>query len=384
MFFTIRFGSQQILHNKAGVVTHLGSARDSDAIVGWRPSLRSDKIFLAALSGSELRIAGETRPSSVFSYLLEPHDGHFALRHPVTGKFMSAGLNPELQVNRDSASGWETFELRPSDTAPELLRRYADALGASEGAEAMRALAAATPMPAMTDVARAILRLAPYSAFASCVDAIRRLPSYEYLFPPLQEKMVAEIPASGRAFVAHYAWGGGGFDRSGRYSYGSPRILPYPPATLTVGAFCSISENVTVILGNHLTRCASTFPFQAEQNRWPSRFAAAEKLSDDIPQSVVIGNDVWIGRGSTVLPGSTIGDGCIIAAEAVVRGAVPPYSLYGGNPGRVIRPRFDAETIQRLLRLQWWNWPDWKIDQYSDRLLGGIDDFLQAAEASLP
>lgn len=52
---------------------------------------------------------------------------------------------------------------------------------------------------------------------------------------------------------------------------------------------------------------------------------------------VVIGNNVWIGDKATILPGVTIGDGAIIAANAVVTKDVPQYSVVGGNPAKVIK-----------------------------------------------
>ena len=54
---------------------------------------------------------------------------------------------------------------------------------------------------------------------------------------------------------------------------------------------------------------------------------------------VVIGNDVWIGSRVTILPGVNVGDGCIIAAGAVVTKSAPPYSIVAGNPARVVKQR---------------------------------------------
>lgn len=52
---------------------------------------------------------------------------------------------------------------------------------------------------------------------------------------------------------------------------------------------------------------------------------------------VIIGNNVWIGDKATILPGVTIGDGSVIAANAVVTKDVPPYSVVGGNPAIVLK-----------------------------------------------
>jgi len=56
-------------------------------------------------------------------------------------------------------------------------------------------------------------------------------------------------------------------------------------------------------------------------------------------KGIKIGKDCWIGAKVTILDGAVIGDGCIIAASAVVRGEIPPYSIAGGVPARVLKQR---------------------------------------------
>jgi virginiamycin A acetyltransferase len=75
----------------------------------------------------------------------------------------------------------------------------------------------------------------------------------------------------------------------------------------------------------------------------------------------LVGNDVWIGYESIIMPGVTIGDGAIIAAKSVVVNDVPPYSIVGGNPAKIIKLRFTAETIKTLQEIAWWNWDINKI-----------------------
>ena len=73
----------------------------------------------------------------------------------------------------------------------------------------------------------------------------------------------------------------------------------------------------------------------------------------------VIGNDVWIGRRSVIMPGVKIGDGAIIAASAEVTKDVPPYTVVGGNPAEFIRRRFNDRLTAMLLELKWWDFkPD--------------------------
>jgi virginiamycin A acetyltransferase len=69
-----------------------------------------------------------------------------------------------------------------------------------------------------------------------------------------------------------------------------------------------------------------------------------------------VGNDVWFGYDSLIKNGVTIGDGAIIAARAVVVKDIPPYSINAGNPAKVVKLRFDESTIERLIKIAWWNW----------------------------
>lgn len=80
---------------------------------------------------------------------------------------------------------------------------------------------------------------------------------------------------------------------------------------------------------------------------------------DQLPRKgdTVIGNDVWIGRESVIMPGVKIGDGAIIAAYSVAAKDIPPYTIYGGNPAKFIKARFDDELTALLLRFRWWDLP---------------------------
>jgi acetyltransferase-like isoleucine patch superfamily enzyme len=113
-------------------------------------------------------------------------------------------------------------------------------------------------------------------------------------------------------------------------------------ANTTIGKFCSIGPNFCSGLGIHPTDGVSTHPM----------FYRGE-MAEHKP--VTIGNDVFIGANVTVLDGVTIGDGAVIGAGAVVSKDIPPYAIVGGVPARLIRYRFDMDTIQQLLDKQWWN-----------------------------
>ena len=102
---------------------------------------------------------------------------------------------------------------------------------------------------------------------------------------------------------------------------------------------------------NHRHDGFSTFPFAV--------FDGAHKGRPSIPgpgPDTVIGHDIWIGQGARILPGAELGNGCIVRAGAVVAGAFPPYSVIAGNPARIVRRRFEEETVTALQRIAWWDW----------------------------
>ena len=73
---------------------------------------------------------------------------------------------------------------------------------------------------------------------------------------------------------------------------------------------------------------------------------------------VILGSLQIIGGGSFIKQGVTIGDGAVVGMGAVVTKDVPPYAIVGGNPAKLIRMRFDDETIQKMLKSEWWKLPN--------------------------
>jgi acetyltransferase-like isoleucine patch superfamily enzyme len=168
----------------------------------------------------------------------------------------------------------------------------------------------------------------------------------------------------------------------GKYSYTcNPTILwKVDDSTVTCGKFVSIGLNVTIFLGNgvgHDTNFVTTYPFgQIHQDI----FADVKNNSKNTNGSVIIGNDVWVGHGSTLMSGITIGDGAIIAANSHVVKSVEPYSVVGGNPAKHIKYRFSSEQIKNLLEIKWWDWTDYRINKYMNLMLSyDIDKFITTA-----
>lgn len=177
-----------------------------------------------------------------------------------------------------------------------------------------------------------------------------------------------------RAVINHPNW------TVGDYSYASafdapddwaarlaPYLYPGAPEHLTLGKFCQIADGVQFITAsaNHRRDGFSTYPFAIFSGMGEGRASlpAPDSFSD-----TVIGNDVWVGQGARIMPGAAVGNGVIVGAGAVVSGVVPSYAIVAGNPGRVVRMRFDSETVAKLEDLAWWNWPT---------------DLIMAAEAAI-
>lgn len=125
---------------------------------------------------------------------------------------------------------------------------------------------------------------------------------------------------------------------------------------LVIGKFCAIASGTQFIMGsaNHRISSVTTYPFNVFGGAW------AENTPPHLEQlpfkgDIIVGNDVWIGRNSVIMPGVKIGDGAIIAAHSLVSGNVAPYTVVGGNPARFIKNRFNSDLIEILLELKWWD-----------------------------
>lgn len=149
---------------------------------------------------------------------------------------------------------------------------------------------------------------------------------------------------------------------------------------LVIGRYCSIAAETRFVMngGNHPTDWLTTFPFPAFGAGWDVATPAAWPSRGD----TLVGNDVWIGYGATLMPGVTIGDGAIVAARAVVTKDVEPYAIVGGNPAQLIRHRFPPDVVARLLALRWWDWDAATVTRCVREICAGDVDALERAAAS--
>ena len=152
---------------------------------------------------------------------------------------------------------------------------------------------------------------------------------------------------------------------------------PIHQEKLIIGKFCSIACGTKFLFNcaNHTQKSLSTYTFPLFYEEWELKKSNITTAWDN-KGDIVIGNDVWIGYEAVIMAGVHIGDGAIIAARAVVTKDVPPYTIVGGTPAKEIRKRFDAEVIQQLLILKWWNWSTDKIRQCLPYIAEGKMDEL--------
>lgn len=147
---------------------------------------------------------------------------------------------------------------------------------------------------------------------------------------------------------------------------------------LKIGKFCSIACGAKFLFtsANHTMRSLSTYPFPIFFEEWGLDVKEITSAWDN-RGDIIIGNDVWIGFEALILSGVTVGDGAIIGTRAVVTKDVPPYTIVGGIPAKVIRKRFSENVISELLKLQWWNWPENRIKKNIAAIQSGQIDALE-------
>ena len=141
--------------------------------------------------------------------------------------------------------------------------------------------------------------------------------------------------------VAFKRCGFAGEVRIGYRSYANDSFF----RNVEIGRFCSIGRRCSIGAARHPISMLSTHP-----EGFPDGF--------EVGPPTVIGNDVWIGDNVVVMAGLTLADGAVIGAGAVVTRDVGPYEIVGGVPARLIRNRFDAETVARLMASHWWRYGD--------------------------
>lgn len=146
----------------------------------------------------------------------------------------------------------------------------------------------------------------------------------------------------------------------GKYTYGYEFIEN--KSLKSIGAFCSIAHGTVIVPNDHRMDWVTTSPILAVKD---FGFADRDLNMEYCPsekREVIIGNDVWIGANCIIFEGVKIGDGAVIAAGSIIRHDVPLYAVVV-SVDKIIKYRFSKDVIDKLLKIQWWNWPDDKIKE---------------------
>ncbi|MEA2184958.1 MAG: hypothetical protein QOF69_4143 [Solirubrobacteraceae bacterium] len=163
----------------------------------------------------------------------------------------------------------------------------------------------------------------------------------------------------------------------GRFSYvGRDTRLSYAD----VGTFCAIAWHASIGAPNHPLDRATThgFPYLPTDGAF-----VREPLVEH--RRTLIGHDVWVGANAVVLPGVTVGSGCVVSASAVVTHDVDPYSVVAGVPARTLRLRIPDELVERMLALRWWEWPRERLQEHLALFQRPLDERVVAGlEAAAP
>lgn len=144
-----------------------------------------------------------------------------------------------------------------------------------------------------------------------------------------------------------------------------------------MGRYVSIGGNVQMGRGDHPLDWLSTSPIQYIQRKaffdCGMDFAGGEEYAKydffgtattrppNSIKNIAVGHDVWIGNGAYIKPGVNIGNGAVVAAQAVVTKDVPPYAVVAGNPANIKKMRFNDAVVDKLQRLGWWQYAIWDL-----------------------
>ncbi len=161
------------------------------------------------------------------------------------------------------------------------------------------------------------------------------------------------------------AWTGSFEDSVVRYLYGDALSLSawesqWPIDQLYIGDYVCIGAESVILMGGNSTH----------RMDWFSLYPFTEHLLDayEMRGDTRIDDGVWIGMRAMIMPGVHLGEGAVIAAGAVVTKDVPPYSVVGGNPARVLKQRFPSEVIDTLLELKLYDQPPEVLERIRPQL----------------
>lgn len=161
------------------------------------------------------------------------------------------------------------------------------------------------------------------------------------------------------------------------YSNGA-KVWRWTDAPLKIGKYCSIAHNVNFVLdtGFHQASEITSFPFINNLTKKDELLEIRKHIK--LKQGITVGNDVWIGLNTVVLPGVVIGNGCTIAANSVVTKDVLDYSIMGGSPAKLIKMKLNPSLIKEMNKMAWWDWPENLVEKrITDFYKLTVPDFIE-------
>lgn len=167
----------------------------------------------------------------------------------------------------------------------------------------------------------------------------------------------------------------------GAFTYDNgAKVFRWTKTPLYIGNYCSIAHNVIFVMdeGYHTISEVTNYPFIHNNTHETELLEIRNKKEQK--KGIEIGNDVWIGLNSVILPGVKIGNGVTIAAGSVVNLDIPDYAVVGGIPARIIRMKHANETINKLNQIAWWNWEESEIKKRKKDFYLSIEDFIKKYE----
>ncbi len=147
------------------------------------------------------------------------------------------------------------------------------------------------------------------------------------------------------------------------YYNGDIKLVASGKSKINIGKYCSIGSNLKIITLNHDYNYPS-LQGKFYKNNFNDRHPGETNIiptKERTKGHVYIGNDVWLGDDVTILSGIKIGDGCCIGTKSLITKDMPPYTICGGIPCRIIKNRYPEKIKQFLLKIKWWNWSSEKI-----------------------
>lgn len=167
-----------------------------------------------------------------------------------------------------------------------------------------------------------------------------------------------------------------GFEESVvRYLHGDKISRQWEPRweidKLFIGDYVCIGAEVIILMGGNHTHRADWFCL------YP--FMETIEAAYEGKGNTHIGDGAWLGMRAMIMPGVTIGEGAVIAANSVVTSDVAPYSVVAGSPAKVIKSRFEPAVITSLLSYKVYDWPAEKFEAMKPFLCSADFDALKQA-----